>query len=54
MKEGKINYQIIQNIKNIQFNDIKIGFDGFKISRLKDSFIRALNKKDNYIIKESK
>ncbi len=54
MKEGKINYQIIQNIKNIQFNDIKIKFDKFKISLLKHSFIRALNKKDNYIIKESK
>ena len=54
MEEGKINYQIIQNIKNIQFNDIKIGFDEYKIRLLKDSFIRALNKKDNYIIKESK
>ena len=54
MKEGKINYQIIQNIKNIQFNDITIGFDKYKIRFLKDSFIRALNKKDNYIIKESK
>ena len=54
LREGKINYQIIQNIKNIQFNDIKIGFNGFKILFLKDSFIRALNKKNNYIIKESK
>ncbi len=54
MKEGKINYQIIQNIKNIQFNDVKIKFDEFKIRLLKYSFIRALNKKDNYIIKESK
>ena len=54
MKEGKINYQIIQNIKNIQFNNIKIGFDEYKIVLLKYSFIRALNKKDNYIIKESK
>ena len=53
-EEGKINYQIIQNIKNIQFNDVKIKFDKFKIRLLKHSFIRALNKKDNYIIKESK
>ena len=46
-KKNKLN-------SNIQFNNIKIGFDEYKIGLLKDCFIRALNKKDNYIIKESK